>query len=307
MQHSTTNTGIEVVHYVQQAWSRNLTPSMLLINMSQFYPSINHVIMVEMLRREGFAEDLVLFFANYLQGRYTKYLFNGKLTKPAATPTGVGQGSSLSPVKLGLYIAPIVHKHFPAGKVLPGNGTLKFFVDDGAFMVAAPLKSTLARNITQEELNTVYLQVMFKTLNVDLEQVGLGVEADKVELMHFYKKRKPWRPDRPWGPDLMIGIGRTVHNIMPKSSMQYLGFYLDPKLSFKSHVQFYATKAVSTVGTLTMLGNSLRGFTPTQKCQLYVAHVIPLMCYGAHLWWKPGWKGIGWIARELQSAQSHAA
>lgn len=151
-----------------------------------------------------------------------------------------------------------------------------------------------------------YLQVMFHSLNGDLLRVGLGVEADKVEVMHFWKKRKPWKPDKPTGPDVVIEIDRKINRIVPKISMRYLGFYLDPKLSFKSHIRFYAAKAASTVSTLTMLGNSLRGFTPMQKRQLYIAHVLPLMCYGAHLWWKPGWKGIGWIAKEMQGAQSRA-
>ena len=303
MQHATTDAGLDVVHYVQEAWARDLVPSMLLLDVSQFYPSINHDVMVAMLRKEGFAEDLVLFFADYLKGRFTRYLFNGKLTAPAATPVGMGQGSAFLPVGSGLYIAPLLHKHFPKGQPMPGNGTLKFFVDDGALMVAVPLSSTIARNLTQVELNMRYLQVMFHSLNRDLWRVGLGVEADKVELMHFWKKRKPWKPERPWGPDLTLEIDRKIHRIVPKSSMRYLGFYLDPKLSWRSHVRFYAAKAASTVGTLTMLGNSLRGFTPTQKRQLYIAHVVPLMCYGAHLWWKPGWKGsgcmIGWYARCL--------
>ena len=259
-----------------------------------------------MLRCEGFAEDLVEFFADYLKGRFTRYLFNGKLMDATPTPLGVGQGSAFSPMGSGLYIAPILHKHFPVDRKMPGNGTLKFYVDDGAFMVAAPLKSTIRRNITQVELNVEYLQVMFHSLNGDLLRVGLGVEADKVEVMHFWKKRKPWKPDKPTGPDVVIEIDRKINHIVPKVSMRYLGFYLDPKLSFKSHIRFYAAKAASTVSTLTMLGNSLRGFTPMQKRQLYIAHVLPLMCYGAHLWWKPGWKGIGWIAKEMQGAQSRA-
>ena len=116
MQHATTDAGLDVVHYVQEAWARDLVPSMLLLDVSQFYPWINHEVMVAMLRKEGFAEDLVLFFADYLKGRFTRYLFNGKLTAPATTPVGMGQGSAFSPVGSGLYIAPL---HQQKGKILP--------------------------------------------------------------------------------------------------------------------------------------------------------------------------------------------
>ena len=49
MQHATTDAGLDVVHYVQEAWARDLVPSMLLLDVSQFYPSINHEVMVAML------------------------------------------------------------------------------------------------------------------------------------------------------------------------------------------------------------------------------------------------------------------
>ncbi|KAH9915546.1 uncharacterized protein B0H18DRAFT_836382, partial [Fomitopsis serialis] len=103
----------------------------------------------------------------------------------------------------------------------------------------------------------------------------------KLEFMHFWKKRVPWRVDRPFGPDLVVHINDQPVSLVPTGNMRYLGFWLDPKLSFRSHVKFYASKAASTVSSISMLGNSVRGFTPAQKRQLYIAHVIPLMCYGA--------------------------
>ena len=49
MQHATTDAGLDIVHYVQEVWARDLVPSMLLLDVSQFYPSINHEVMVAML------------------------------------------------------------------------------------------------------------------------------------------------------------------------------------------------------------------------------------------------------------------
>jgi hypothetical protein len=37
-----------------------------------------------------------------------------------------------------------------------------------------------------------------------------------------------------------------------------LGFYFDRKLSFKEHVQYYSTKALTMVQAIEMLGNSNR-------------------------------------------------
>ena len=34
---------------------------------------------------------------------------------------------------------------------------------------------------------------------------------------------------------------------------------------------------------------------------------MPVMTYGAHLWWHPKWKGQKWIIKELLSTQYRAA
>ncbi|TFY80336.1 hypothetical protein EWM64_g3674 [Hericium alpestre] len=62
----------------------------------------------------------------------------------------------------------------------------------------------------------------------------------------------------------------TVH---PKLVWWYLGFFLDRTLSFKSHIKFYATRALSTVRSYGLLGNSERGLTPHDKCTLYISCV----------------------------------
>lgn len=303
IQHSTVDVGMQVVHFVHEAWARNLVPSMLLLDISQFYPSINHKMMVEIFRKQGFADDLCDFFADYFVGRFTKYLFNGKVTEVTAVPLGVGQGSSLSTVASGCYIAPVLHKQYPIGKPIEGNASLQFFVDDGGILVAVPLNLS---PLTQVELNCQTLAVIFHALMANLVRLGLSAEADKLECIHFWNHQKPWWTDRPFGPDIEVYLGNWTVRIIPSPSMRYLGFYLDPKLSFKSHMRFYACKAASTVSAISMLGNSLRGFNPAQKRQLYIAHVLPLICYGAQLWWKPGWKGIKWILREFHTAQARA-
>ena len=69
----------------------------------------------------------------------------------------------------------------------------------------------------------------------------------------------------------------------------------------------YATRAASTVNSLRMLGNSIRGMAPTHRRRLYISNVLPVMTYGAQLWWHPKWKGLKWALSEFQRAQSRAA
>lgn len=55
-----------------------------------------------------------------------------------------------------------------------------------------------------------------------------------------------------------------------------------------------------------MLGNSISGLRPKEKRALYISNVLPVLSYGAAVWWHPSWKGQKWIAVELQKAQTKA-
>ncbi|KXN81999.1 hypothetical protein AN958_03207, partial [Leucoagaricus sp. SymC.cos] len=64
---------------------------------------------------------------------------------------------------------------------------------------------------------------------------------------------------------------------------QYLDFYFDRQLTFREHVPYYSTKAISTVHAMGMLRNSLRGLLPRQKWLLYRLCVVPIATYSFYL------------------------
>ncbi|GJE97286.1 hypothetical protein PsYK624_135020 [Phanerochaete sordida] len=160
------------------------------------------------------------------------------------------------------------------------------------------------------EVNTQKLGYAASTLTSCLTRVGLRIEADKTELMHFRNGRKPWRErvgDDPLGPPVKVYSPGGETLIWPRKVVRYLGFFLDPKLSFREHIRHYTVKACSTVNSLRMLGNSVRGLSPQDKRRLYISNVVPVMCYGAQLWWHPRWLRKKYAADEMQKAQSRAA
>ena len=67
-----------------------------------------------------------------------------------------------------------------------------------------------------------------------------------------------------------------------------MGFYFDQCLSFKEHVQYYSTKALSMVKVMGMLRNSTRGLLPLQKYLLYRSCIVPIATYGFRLWFFTG-------------------
>lgn len=265
---------------------------------------MNHGIMTQILKKQGFHPTVCAFFEDYLIDRQTQFFFNGCLMDPTDFTVGVGQGSALSPTLSGLYIAPILHKWAPIHDRQFGNVGLQFFVDDGLISVAGPPPPKTSP-YTQLQVNNSIIAHIFHDLARDMNRMGLGIEVDKLELMHF---TQPTRSKcKSLEPDLVIELDSTLVRVTPKTKMRYLGFFLDPALTFRDHVKFYATKACSTVASFRMLGNSVRGFSPVNKRRLYIANVLSLMTYGAQLWWHPSWKGKIWAAKALQQAQNRAA
>lgn len=251
-----------------------------------------------------------------MKDRRTEFVFNGQQFEPMDFSVGIGQGSSLSPILTGLYIAPAIHEVMPIYKEVliklldgkefrikfdwtkqeikaNGHATVQFFVDDGLIHVGGKLSDTMLDDKDYEQLlyNNTLLKYLYEKLVDTLRKLALSVETDKLELMHFIRKRKDktkeiWSDDDPLGPKLKVKDSDNVYTVKPKKSMRYLGFMLDPKLTFKEYVRKFITKGISTINTIRMLGNSSRGLKPIDKRRLYIANIIPVMTYGMHLWWR---------------------
>jgi len=132
-----------------------------------------------------------------------------------------------------------------------------------------------------------------------LIDAGLIMEHSKTKLFYFTRAYHPPNPSID-----LSSVGGSV--ISPKSIWQYLGFYFDHRLNFNYHIHFYATKCLSTLNTMKMLGNSSRGLLPIQKRLLYRTCILPIALYGFQLWFfkdAPIVKNI----TELKKMQQRAA
>jgi len=103
------------------------------------------------------------------------------------------------------------------------------------------------------------------------------MEHNKTVIFHFTRAQHP--------PNLSIDlttIGGPIIN--PKPIWRYLGFFFDRKLNFHHHTHFYATKCLSTLSAMKMLGNSSRGLLSMQKRLLYRTYILPIAMYRFNLW-----------------------
>ncbi|CAA7270789.1 unnamed protein product [Cyclocybe aegerita] len=255
-----------------------------------FFPSINHEMFMAVLRKQGFLPILVEFFASYLVGRSTVYCWNTFQSDSRSADVGVGQGSALSPVISGLFIAPVMKLFYI--KAAPLNMTLLSFVDDG----------TILAQSKQLDDNNVGLHKAYKIIYLLFVAFALALEHDKTELFHFSHRQDAYNPS--------LDLGYAPHTgatpLKPKTCWRYLGFYFDHRLTFHEHVRYYATKAFTTVQAMRMLGNSTRGLSPKQRRLLYRSCVVPIATYGYRLWYFDGARNKG-VMNQLKRMQRKAA
>jgi len=114
---------------------------------------------------------------------------------------------------------------------------------------------------------------------VTLMKYSLVVEHGKTDIFHFSRSHGVFNL-----PSLdLSSFGRPV--LLPKETWRYLGFIFDHKLTFRSHINFYANKVISTIKCMKLLGNSLRGINLLQKRRLYRCCTLPIALYSFPLWY----------------------
>jgi hypothetical protein len=94
-----------VVAQVQEAWRQGATASLLQLDISGAFDTVNHTRLLDTLRTYGYPGWLVRWVKDWLTGRETTLWFDGQATEPIPVRAGVPQGSPLSPILFILYIA----------------------------------------------------------------------------------------------------------------------------------------------------------------------------------------------------------
>ena len=279
--HCTEDAGVMLTQHIRAGWREGLHTSCVALDVAQFFPSINHDMLIALMRKQGFSSTYLRFFESFLPNRRTTLSWNGTSSDPFVVNVGAGQGSALSPIISGLYLAAVLHTLDPVGQRSDWDSLL-FYVDDGLLVTSSV---SLAHNCE-------VLADKYRLIANSLARLGLVIEHDKTGLIHF-----PRKGSKHCLPSISLA-GRVIE---PLPTWRYLGFFFDQQLSFKEHVRFYATRALSTVKCALRLGNSIRGLSPIQRRTLYKSCVIPLLTYGCRVWWrKHGIKGLMTILSKAQ-------
>ena len=264
---STSDAGIALTHIIQFRWSKGRSTSTLAFNISQFFPSLNHWLLICILKKVELCPEVTNFFANYLVQRSTKYLWNDLSSPSFEVNVGVGQRLALSPILSTLYLSLLLYIIEKWFKNLNLPISILSFVDDSLFIVqnkSFPISNS-------------YLFCSYNILSKLLDSFGLIIEHSKTEVFHFNRSHGSFNP-----PPLDLSpLGGPI--LCPKDSWRYLGFIFNQKLSFHKHTDHYTNKAISTIKCMKLLGNLSRGINPIQKWLFYRCCALPIALYGFQL------------------------
>ena len=205
---STNNAGTVLTHIIRSGWTKGRTTSTLAFDISQFFPSLNHCLLVLILEKVGLDPKITNFFANYLIQRSTKYLWN-KLSSPSfEVNVGVGQGSTLSPILSTLYLSPLIYIIEKRFKNLNLPISILLFIDNGLFIVQN--KFFIISNL--------HLYCSYNILSKLLDSFGLIIKHSKTKIFHFNRSHGPFNlPPLDLSP-----LGGPI--LRPKNLWRYLGF-----------------------------------------------------------------------------------
>ena len=138
------------------------------------------------------------------------------------------------------------------------------FVDNGLFVSQS--KYILHSNTNLFCSYNIILSILLK--------YGLIIKHGKTDVFYFTRSHRTYNPP----PLDLTPIGGPL--LLLKKTWRYLGFIFNCKLTFRSHLDFYSNKVISTIKCMKLLGNSTRGINSLQKRRLYRCCALLIVLYG---------------------------
>jgi hypothetical protein len=236
------DTGLALIHNVQDAHRRGLKVGILLFDIRGFFNNVNHGRMMAILENLGYPPELVRWSAVFLKDRKVRLSFNNIISEERGQPIGVLQGLPLSPVYSITYTSSLLTKMREWS-----NSSLGMYVDDGILFTAAEEWRDVERLLTAR----------YMVCKEWLRRSGLAIEPDKTELLFF---QKPYKRNAIPVPTWLVLPDPTItsyYMVHPVENLRYLGFFINRRLKWEPQIWIMCNQARASIKALQVLGNTI--------------------------------------------------
>jgi hypothetical protein len=269
-----------VTEQVHTIWGNNprMVASMLCLDISGAFDNVSHQRLIHNLKMKGFPPTITGFVQSFLKDRTTCLKLGDYKDQARPQPTGIPQGSTLSPILFLLF----------ASTLLPmleeGPTTALGFVDDTNILTF--------RKTTEE--NCRRLEAAHAKCLRWAAQHGAAFAPQKYQLIHFTRSRKRH--------NLQATVDIQGFQAGPVPSLRLLGVWVDTKLQWGPHIKKAAEKGQNQMQSLQRLCKSTWGATFQKARHLYTAVVRPGITYGCPIWTQPA-KDRGSYSRQITALE----
>ena len=283
---STSDALLCLVNTVEKAWKQKNIAIGLMMDIKGAFDHVSRNDLIHTLAKLGVQSNLLRWIFSFLSKRQATLIIDNFLCPTRKVYTGLPQGSPLSPFLWAIYIHQMflhLQKKFPES-VNPS------IVDDITLIIEE--KTLSEAIILAEEVSTEIIHWG--------NQHNLDFELPKSEAILFTRSRKI----RKEAEDKEIKIGGTEKGAIKikTEATKWLGFWLDPALTFNHHKKIRFQQAKNAINQLSTL-SKCKGLPAKLIRNIQFAVPIAIALYGAEIWWK----NQPTIGKELQILLNQSA
>ena len=258
----------DLLSYLTHAWSsslRNFGESFVVaLNISKAFDRVWHKALLAKLPAYSFTPSFCKLISRFLSNCFISVVVDGTTSASFPVPSGVPQGSVLSPTLFLHFINDLLHA---------SESDVHSFADDSTLHKSSSFQHQPSSNVrSQSRL------AMSSTINSDLQSIS---EWETCSLVKFNTSKTQL---------LTISLSNTPSNspiifedreIPPLNSINILGFQISSSLFWRDHIVQIANSASKKLG---VLFRCKQYFNSAQLFKLHPGFIRPCLEYCCHIW-----------------------